>query len=98
MALLANGAYVRVVATSSRAMTVEEIEGAVNEFGRAVANAVRAGFDGVEIHGATAIWFINFSHQRSISQPTIMAGASKEAPDLFSKLSQRFLTSCRDRG
>ncbi|WP_375787435.1 alkene reductase [Bradyrhizobium sp. Pha-3] len=51
-ALLANGAYVRVAATSSRAMTTAEIQAVVDEFRRAAANAVRAGFDGVEIHGA----------------------------------------------
>lgn len=51
-ALLANGAYVRVTATTSRAMTLGEIQTAVEEFGLAAANAVRAGFDGVEIHGA----------------------------------------------
>jgi N-ethylmaleimide reductase len=51
-ALLANGAYVRIAATPSRAMTLGEIRGAVDEFGLAAANAVRAGFDGVEIHGA----------------------------------------------
>ncbi|MEH2488513.1 alkene reductase [Bradyrhizobium sp. AZCC 2230] len=51
-ALLANGAYVRIAATPSRAMTVREIQDAVNEFGVAAANAARAGFDGVEIHGA----------------------------------------------
>ncbi|WLA53946.1 alkene reductase [Bradyrhizobium diazoefficiens] len=51
-ALLANGAYVRIAATSSRAMTSAEIQGVVNEFRVAAANAVSAGFDGVEIHGA----------------------------------------------
>jgi NADPH2 dehydrogenase/N-ethylmaleimide reductase len=51
-ALLANGAYVRIAATSSRAMTSDEIQGVVSEFRMAAANAVRAGFDGVEIHGA----------------------------------------------
>ncbi|NEU95467.1 alkene reductase [Bradyrhizobium uaiense] len=51
-ALLANDAYVRIAATSSRAMTPEEIQGVVSEFRLAAANAVRAGFDGVEIHGA----------------------------------------------
>lgn len=38
----------RVAATPSRAMTVEEIQDAVNEFRQAAANAVRAGFDGVD--------------------------------------------------
>ncbi|WP_345946105.1 hypothetical protein [Bradyrhizobium sp. I71] len=51
-ALLANGAYVRIAATPSRAMSLAEIQGAVNEFRLAAANAIRAGFDGVEIHGA----------------------------------------------
>jgi N-ethylmaleimide reductase len=51
-ALLANGAYVRIAATPSRAMSLAEIQGVVNEFRLAAANAVRAGFDGVEIHGA----------------------------------------------
>lgn len=51
-ALLANGAYVRVAATPSRAMTISEIRTAVDEFGLAASNALRAGFDGVEIHGA----------------------------------------------
>ncbi|RZI44713.1 alkene reductase [Herbaspirillum sp. HC18] len=35
-----------------RALTVEEIAGIVNDYRRAAANAIRAGFDGVEIHGA----------------------------------------------
>lgn len=51
-ALLANGAYVRIAATASRAMTTGEIRAAVDEFRLAASNALRAGFDGVEIHGA----------------------------------------------
>jgi len=51
-ALLANGSYARIAATASRAMTLGEIQAVVNEFRIAAANAVRAGFDGVEIHGA----------------------------------------------
>ncbi len=35
-----------------RALTLEEIPGIVDDFRKAAANAVRAGFDGVEIHGA----------------------------------------------
>jgi len=35
-----------------RALALEEIAGVVDEYRRAAANAIRAGFDGVEIHGA----------------------------------------------
>ena len=35
-----------------RALTLEEIPGVVDDFRKAAANAIRAGFDGVEIHGA----------------------------------------------
>ncbi|ADH89566.1 NADH:flavin oxidoreductase/NADH oxidase [Ancylobacter novellus DSM 506] len=35
-----------------RALTLDEIKGVVEDFGKAAANAIRAGFDGVEIHGA----------------------------------------------
>lgn len=35
-----------------RAMTTEEVRAAVAEFTRAAENAVKAGFDGVELHGA----------------------------------------------
>jgi N-ethylmaleimide reductase len=51
-ALLANGAYVKIAATPSRAMTAAEIQHVVEEFRLAAVNALRAGFDGVEIHGA----------------------------------------------
>lgn len=51
-ALLANGAYVKIAATPSRAMTLHDIHSVVREFHVAAANAMRAGFDGVEIHGA----------------------------------------------
>lgn len=50
--LLANGQYVKVAATPSRAMTVSDIERTVADYGKAAANARRAGFDGVEIHAA----------------------------------------------
>ncbi len=36
----------------SRPMTLEEIRYTVEDFGRAAKNAIEAGFDGVEIHGA----------------------------------------------
>lgn len=41
-------------------MTIEQIKGAVREFVDAAKNAVRAGFDGVEIHGANGFLLDQF--------------------------------------
>lgn len=76
-ALLANGAYVRVTATPSRAMSLGEIRGAVDEFGLAAANAVRAGFDGVEIHGANG-YLVHQFLSPTINQRTDEYGGSIE--------------------
>jgi 2,4-dienoyl-CoA reductase-like NADH-dependent reductase (Old Yellow Enzyme family) len=51
--LLGNGNYVRVTATPSRAMTRDEVRATVREYRQAAFNAVRAGFDGVEVHAAS---------------------------------------------
>ena len=50
--LLANGNYVRIAATSSRAMTVDEIQNVIAEYRVAACNALKAGCDGVEVHAA----------------------------------------------
>ncbi|WP_321893292.1 alkene reductase [Paraburkholderia tropica] len=50
--LLANGRYVQIAATPSRAMTTDEVKGTIDAYRRAAENASRAGFDGVEIHAA----------------------------------------------
>ncbi len=44
----------------ARAMTVDEIRYTVRDFGRAAKNAMLAGFDGVEIHGAHAYMIDQF--------------------------------------
>mgnify|MGYP000055873992 FL=1 len=51
-ALLANGRYVRIAATPSRALESAEVEEIVQQYRQAAANAWAAGFDGVEVHAA----------------------------------------------
>ena len=50
--LLANGNYVRIAATPSRAMTIQEIQETITEYRVAAGNAIKAGCDGVEVHAA----------------------------------------------
>ncbi|MBR0800329.1 alkene reductase [Bradyrhizobium jicamae] len=50
--LMANGNYVRIAATPSRAMTIDEIRSTVLEYKAGAANAIAAGCDGVEVHSA----------------------------------------------
>jgi N-ethylmaleimide reductase len=49
---LANGRYVQIAATPSRAMTIDEIRAAVQDYRLGAANALSAGCDGVEVHAA----------------------------------------------
>ena len=51
-AQLANGHYVKIRATPSRALSTGEVSGVVEEYRAGAANAKAAGFDGVEIHAA----------------------------------------------
>ncbi|SAL04408.1 NADH:flavin oxidoreductase/NADH oxidase [Caballeronia calidae] len=51
-AQLANGAYTKIHATPSRAMTRDEIKHVVREYRLAAEHAWSVGFDGVEIHAA----------------------------------------------
>ncbi len=59
------------------AMTVEEIEQTVREFGQAAANAKKAGFDGVEIHSSNGYLIHQFFNKNSNTR-TDSYGGSKE--------------------
>lgn len=54
-----NGGFVPV--SEPRALETDEIPGIVDDFRRAAANAIRAGFDGVEIHGANGYLLDQFA-------------------------------------
>ncbi|ASW02559.1 alkene reductase [Paraburkholderia aromaticivorans] len=51
-AQLHNGQYTKIHATPSRAMSPEEVRLAIGAFRQGAANAIAAGFDGVEVHAA----------------------------------------------
>lgn len=48
-----------------KAATLEDIEGLVSDYAQAAANAMEAGFDGVEIHGANGYLIDQFLHYDS---------------------------------
>ncbi|AYM65892.1 alkene reductase [Agrobacterium fabrum] len=54
-----NNAFVDV--SEPRALEIEELPGIVNDFRKAAANAIDAGFDGVEIHGANGYLLEQFA-------------------------------------
>lgn len=60
-----------------RAMTVEEIKETIGEFARAARNALEAGFDGAELHGANGYLFQQFL-SRSMNDRTDDYGGSIE--------------------
>jgi len=74
---LANGHYVRIAATPSRAMTTDEVEAAVGQYAHAAANALKAGFDGVEIHAANGYLPHQFLSQ-TLNRRTDRYGGSLE--------------------
>jgi NADPH2 dehydrogenase len=75
-----------------RAMTVEEIKKTVHGFGEASEKAVRAGFDGVEIHGALGYLLDQFLKTSAISVSTNMAAAWRTDPASSMRSSRESLT------
>ncbi|MGF6773769.1 N-ethylmaleimide reductase [Paraburkholderia sp. GAS199] len=49
---LHNGEYTKIHATPSRAMSLDEVQRVIADFRQGAANAIAAGFDGVEVHAA----------------------------------------------
>lgn len=63
--------------STPRALTLEEIPGIVDDFRQAAANAIAAGFDGVEIHGANGYLLDQFAKDGA-NQRTDAYGGSVE--------------------
>lgn len=73
-----NGDATFVPVDPPREMTLKDIEEVVNAFSQAAKNAVSAGFDGVEIHGANGYLLDQFLRSNS-NKRTDGYGGSKEA-------------------
>ncbi len=58
-----------------RALSIDEIKDVVAEFRRAAANAIRAGFDGVEIHGANGYLIDQFLRDGSNKRTDTYGGS-----------------------
>lgn len=66
-----------------RALTTEDIQSVVGDFRRAAANAMRAGFDGVEIHGANGYLVDQFLRTTSNQRTDAYTGATVEGRTRF---------------
>ncbi|CAO3647048.1 unnamed protein product [Mucor fragilis] len=58
-----------------RALTIEEIKSIVNDYAQAAKNAIEAGFDGVEIHGANGYLVDQFINNSSNNRTDIYGGS-----------------------
>ncbi|CAO3646952.1 unnamed protein product [Mucor fragilis] len=58
-----------------RALTIEEIKSIVNDYAQAAKNAIEAGFDGVEIHGANGFLVDQFINNSSNNRTDIYGGS-----------------------
>jgi len=61
----------------SRALTVEEIKVLIHDYAKAAQNAIKAGFDGIEIHGANGYLIDQFLHYHTNSRTDEYGGRSE---------------------
>lgn len=78
----ANGVGQMVACPPPRALTIPEIKDIVANFRQAALNAIEAGFDGVEIHGANA-YLVDQFLRTSSNQRTDEYGGSRENRQRF---------------
>lgn len=69
----------KVSVSKPRALTLEEIEAVKNDFVHAAKNAMEAGFDGVEIHGANGYLFEQFINAELNTRNDIYGGQTIES-------------------
>ena len=74
-----------------RAMSLAEIQGTIEGFGRAAANAKAAGFDGVEIHGANGYLIDQFLRSNSNVRTDIYGGSAPNRVRFLSEVVEAVL-------
>ena len=60
-----------------KAVTIDDINALITDYGQAAANAIKAGFDGVEIHGANGYLIDQFLHHDSNHRNDEYGGSSE---------------------
>ncbi len=78
--LLVDGQAKFVPTSEPRALNAAELPGIVQDYRRAAANAIAAGFDGVEVHAANGYLIDQFCAAAATSAATRMAARSRTAP------------------
>lgn len=68
---------------TAKEMTIEEIKTTVKDFQRAAANAVKAGFDGVEIHSSNGYLFHQFFNGSSNKRTDAYGGSMENKTRFF---------------
>lgn len=83
-----NNGFVDV--SEPRALEIDELAGIVNDFRKAAANAIEAGFDGVEVHGANGYLLEQFAKDGANVERMPMAAPWKTARVSCSKSPPRW--------
>lgn len=74
----------------SRAATVAEIQSIVEDYVRAAKNAIKAGFDGIEIHGANGYLIDQFLHYHTNHR----TDAYGETPENMARFALEIINAC----
>src|SRR3984893_18803414 len=81
-----NGTFTDI--SEPRALTLEEIPGIIEDFKRGTANALAAGFDGVEIHGANGYLLDQFAKDGANRRTDAYGGSIENRAKLMLEISK----------
>ena len=81
-----NGTFTEV--SDPRALQLSEIPGIIEDFRRGAANAMKAGFDGVEIHGANGYLLDQFAKDGANKRADAYGGSIKSRAKLMLEVSE----------